>query len=177
MSTSFKQGERVIVPLHGRGVVQSVERLNFPSVGEETCYVVALESRRGGRVVIPASRVREHGLRLPMSSDEAKQVISILGEPLEEEAETDQPSQTDLYKELKNELRKGAVESLARVVRRLYLFSLISAITDLHLRELERYAWSQLVDELAEAEGSTKATAQRTIRSTLKGATPQTLLR
>jgi RNA polymerase-interacting CarD/CdnL/TRCF family regulator len=177
VSASFKQGERVIVPLHGSGVVQSVEKLSLPGGGKESCYVVALEGRRGGRVVIPKSGVKEYGLRRPMSSKQAKTATSILAESFSEEAEAEEPSQTDFYKELKDELRQGNVASLVRVVRRLYLFSLTKAITDLQLKELERYAWGQLVDELAEAEGSSKATTQRNIRSTLKSATPQALLR
>lgn len=177
MGNAFQQGERVIVPLHGRGVVQAVQHLALPGGGEETCYVVALEGRRGGRVVIPASRVAEYGLRPPMTSEEVEGVLSVLSEPMREETEADQPSQPDLYKDLKDELRTGRAEALARVVRRLYIFSLTTAITDIHLRELDRYASSELVDELAVAESSTKATAQRSIRSALRGATPHELLR
>ncbi len=177
MGSAFQQGERVIVPLHGRGVVRAVQHLPLPDGGEETCYVVDLEGRRGGRVVIPASRVAEHGLRPPMTSGEVESVLAVLSEPMREETEAEQPSQPDLYKGLKVDLRAGSAESLARVVRRLYIFSLTAAITDVHLRELERYAWSELVDELAQAELSTKTVAQRSIRSALRKATPQEMLR
>ncbi|MFQ5893494.1 MAG: hypothetical protein ACE5H5_04195, partial [Nitrospinota bacterium] len=175
----FQPGERLIVPLHGRGVVQAVERTALPGGGEETCYVIALEGRRGGRVVIPASRAVEHGLRRPMSPEEVEGVMAVLAEPLPEEPEEEEeyPTQTAFYRVLKEELRTGRSEALARVVRQVYVFSLTNAITDVHLKELENYAWSGLVDELAVAEATTKATALRTIRSTLKRATPKELLR
>lgn len=177
MKNPFKVGDRLTVPLHGRGVVQAVERQSLHGGGEETCYVIALEGRRGGRVVIPASRAAEHGLRLPLSPDEVEGVLEVLAEPLQEEEEQDHPSQTAFYQDLKGELRTGRPEALARVVRRVYVFSLSNAITDVHLKELDRYAWSELIDELADAEATTKATTQRKIRSTLKRATPREMLR
>ncbi len=177
MKITFKVGDRLIVPLHGRGVVQAVERQSLHGGGEETCFVIALEGRRGGRVVIPASRAAEHGLRRPISPDEVEGVMEVLAEPLDEEEEQDHTSQTAFYQELKEELRTGKPEALARVVRRVYAFSLSNAITDVHLKGLDRYAWSELIDELADAEATTKATTQRVIRSTLKRATPRDMLR
>ena len=177
MARAFEQGEQVIVPLQGRGVVTSVEKLTLPGGGQETCYVVALEGRKGGRVVIPASRLSDYGLRQPMSGEEAQEAMSELNLPMKEEAEADQPSQTDLYRSLKDDLRTGQARSLARVVRRLYIFGLNNAVTDVHLKELERHAWGELINELAEAERATKANVQRTVRSALKSATPQEFLR
>lgn len=177
MGNGFKQGERVSVPLHGQGVVQSVEHVHLPGGGEETCYVIVLRGRKGGRLVIPERRAADYGLRRPMSAEEAEGVMAVLAEPVGAEFEAEQPSQPDLYRELKEELRNGRAESLARVVRGLYIYSLSNAITDVHLKELERHSWSELVDELAEAETSTKVTAQKNIRSTLKAATPKEFLR
>lgn len=177
MGAPFKPGDPVTVPLHGCGVVQAVERRALPDGVEETCYIIALEGKKGGRVVIPASRVAEHGLRRPMSPEDVEGVMAVLAEPFEEEPEEDYPSQPDFYGMLKGELRTGRADALARVVRRVYLFSLSNAITDVHLKELDRYTMSELVEELANAETTTKATALRTIRSTLKGATPRDMLR
>jgi RNA polymerase-interacting CarD/CdnL/TRCF family regulator len=178
VAKAFKAGDRLVVPLHGRGVVQAVERTSLPDGAEESCYVIALEGRRGGKVVIPATRAVEHGLRRPMSSKEVEGVMEVLAEPLaEDQDEEDFPSQTVFYGELKEELRTGQSVALARVVRRVYTFSLTNAITDIHLKELDRYAMSELVDELADADETTKAATLRTIRSTLKRATPRDLLR
>ncbi len=177
MKTPFKVGDRLTVPLHGRGVVQAVERQSLHGGGEETCFVIAMDGRRGGRVVIPASRAAEHGLRRPISPDEVEGVMEVLAEPLDEEEEQDHTSQTAFYQELKEDLRTGQSEALARVVRRVYAFGLNNAITDVHLKDLDRYTWSALIDELADAEATTKATVQRKIRSTLKRATPKDMLR
>lgn len=103
--------------------------------------------------------------------------MEVLAEPLDEEEEQDHPSQTAFYQELKGDLRTGQSEALARVVRRVYAFGLSNAITDVHLKGLDRYTWSELIDELADAESTTKATVQRKIRSTLKRATPREMLR
>ncbi len=178
MATSFKAGDRLVVPLHGRGVLQAVERTSLPDGGEESCYIIASEGRPGGKVVIPATRAAEHGLRRPMSSKEVEGVMEVLAEPLaEDQDEEDFSSQTAFYGELKEELRTGQSVALARVVRRVYVFSLTNAITDIHLKELDRYVMSELVDELADADETTKAATLRTIRSTLKRATPRDLLR
>ena len=113
-----------------------------------------------------------------MSSKEVEGVMEVLAEPLaEDQDEEDFSSQAACYGELKGELRTGQSVGLARVVRRVYAFSLTNAITDIHLKELDRYAMSELVDELADADETTKAATLRTIRSTLKRATPRELLR
>ena len=177
MKTMFQQGDRVAVPLHGRAVVKAVESMTLPGGGEEICYVIALEGRRGGRLVIPASRAAEYGLRRPMGTEDVEGVMEVLARPVEEHDDDEQMSQAEFYKALKEEIRAGSAHALASVVRRLYAYGLTSAITDVPLKELERHAWDELVSELADAEPTTKATALRNIRSTLKHATPKEMLR
>jgi RNA polymerase-interacting CarD/CdnL/TRCF family regulator len=177
MTGAFQPGERVSLPLHGRGTIKAVERRQLPGGGEETFYVIALEGKRAGQILIPASRAKEHGLRRPLAPEEVDAVLSILAEPLTEEETASVPDQTVFYQRLKEKLKTGETDALARVVRRLYAFRLMNAITDIHLRELERHVWDALVDELAEAQSTSKVKALQAVRSILTHATPKEFLR
>jgi CarD family transcriptional regulator len=143
----FKVGDIVSYPMHGVGVVESIEKREVRGV-EDTYYVLCFRAD-GLKVLLPLGRAEEAGLRHIISAEEAEEVIAFITE-----CEADEPcaNWNRRYRFNLDRLKANDTKSIARVVK-----SLSARSSDRGLSSGEKTmlhnARNFLVDELAAATG------------------------
>lgn len=108
----FNVGDKIVYPMHGAGVIDSIEEKNI--LGENQFYYVI---RMPGevKVMVPTDRAEQIGVRNVIGKEEAEKVISILGE---DETEMSQ-NWNKRYRDNMEKMKSGSVYEVADVVRNL----------------------------------------------------------
>jgi CarD family transcriptional regulator len=109
----FKIGDKIVYPMHGAGVIESIEEKEV--LGELRRYYVLRIPIGDLKVMIPISNVDSIGIRKVIDSEEVRKVFCIL-------QEKDSPMSGNWNKRYRNNMEKiksGNIYEVAEVVRNL----------------------------------------------------------
>ena len=111
----FEEGEKVVYPHHGAGVVLKKESTEL--LGETREYLTIKILHNDMTVKVPTENAQITGLRRVIDEDEIKKVISVLSDEV-----SDMPKNWNRrFKYNKEKIKTGNVFELAEVVRNLAL--------------------------------------------------------
>ena len=111
----FEEGEKVVYPHHGAGVILKKETTEL--MGEEREYLTIKILHNDMTVKVPVENASATGLRRVIDEDEIKKVISVLSDEV-----SDMPKNWNRrFKYNKEKIKTGDVFELAEVVRNLAL--------------------------------------------------------
>ncbi len=111
----FNVGDRVVYPMHGAGVIESIEEKEI--LGATKKYYVMKMPLGEMKVLIPIDNISQVGLREVIEEDEVSQVFIILqGEQPELSSNWNRRYRTHLEK-----IKSGNIYEVAEVVRNLML--------------------------------------------------------
>ena len=111
----FRQGDKIVHPMHGAGIVESIVEQKINGVVRE--YYVLKLPVRSMVVMIPVDNCEEIGVRPVMGSG---QVNRVLGQMSELEVEFD-PNWNRRYRENMERMKSGDLLQVARVIKGLML--------------------------------------------------------
>jgi CarD family transcriptional regulator len=111
----FKIGDKVVYPMHGAGIIESIEEKEF--LGEVQSYYIMRIPIGDMKVMIPLNNVEGAGLRDVVCAETIDRVLKVLyGEETEMSANWNHRYRANLEK-----IKTGDICELAEVVRNLML--------------------------------------------------------
>lgn len=163
MSThaSITLGDQVVHPHHGPGIVTSTDTVDL---GAGPIPYVTIEIDGGLTVKVPAGSLADVGIREPVTTERAEEVLAVLSQPAE-----DDPGHRVRRRRDSEKLASGKLVECAEVVRDLNAVIVAHEKGGNHAdRQMLSTAKDQLAAELAVVLGSTPAEALARIDDTLK---------
>ncbi|MBE3519792.1 MAG: CarD family transcriptional regulator [Firmicutes bacterium] len=109
----FKVGDRVVYPMHGAGVVESIEEREV--LGQVHKYYVLRLSFGDMKVMVPVDSADEVGLRKVISDAEVNAVLEVL----KAECTAMSPNWNRRYRSNLEKIKSGSIYEVADVVRNL----------------------------------------------------------
>ncbi len=140
--TKFKEGQKVVYPLQGVGLIQAVEKREFK--GETNLYYNIYLQAFDMTVMVPVDKADELGMRAIVSKKKAEEALAVI-------AEDAAPMQGDWklrYQVNHDLLKQGSVIDIATVVRALYHRSKVKELP-VQERKLFDSALRLLIDEIS----------------------------
>ncbi|MFO7153919.1 MAG: CarD family transcriptional regulator [Caldicoprobacter oshimai] len=111
----FQVGDKVVYPMHGAGIVESIEEREI--LGEKQEYYVLYFPVMKIKVMIPTKNVEQMGLRHVISREEVDKVINVLNGD-----QTSMPANWNKrYRLNMDKIKSGDIYEIADVVRNLML--------------------------------------------------------
>jgi len=138
--TKFVEGEHVVYPLQGVGIVKRIEERDFR--GTPTLYYVIFLDISDMTVMIPVNKAEGMGIRGIVEPSEAKKAIDSISKeykPIPVDWKARYQMNVDLLKE-------GSIGSIAKVVQTLYHRSKVKELP-VQERRLYESALTILIDE------------------------------
>lgn len=108
----FKEGDKVVYPAHGVGVVDSV-KLRKVSGSEQKFYNITI-SDSGMKIMVPVAQAETVGLRRVVDSSVVDEVYTILKQ---KNVAVDTQTWNRRYREYSQKIKTGSVLEIARVIR------------------------------------------------------------
>lgn len=143
----FQVGDKVVYPMHGAGVIESIEEKEI--LGEIEQYYVLRLPVGGMKVMIPIRSVEQIGIRQVISSDEVHRVIQVLSGK-----ETFMPlNWNKRYRSNMDRMKSGDVFEVAGVVKNLTLRDKDKGLSSVE-RKMLNSARQILISELVLSENS-----------------------
>ncbi len=143
----FKVGDKVVYPMHGAGVIESVEEREV--LGERRSYYIMRIPIGDMKVMVPTDNVQEVGLRQVISPGEISQVIGVL----KEKKSTMNANWNKRFRANMEKIKTGDIYEVAEVVRNLVLRDKDKGLSTGERKMLEN-AKQILVSELVLADGA-----------------------
>lgn len=140
----YRLGDKVVYPLHGVGIISSIEDKNV--LGEERSYYIIKLSISDMTVMIPTDKSDELGLRLIVSSRDANKALKVIGRE-STEMEEDWKSR---YQHNFEKIKSGSLTKVAEVVRNLFHRNKVKELSIME-KKLYENAYRLLVDEISYA--------------------------
>ena len=138
----FQVGDKVVYPMHGAGIVESIEEKEI--LGKKQEYYVLNLTLGGVKVMVPTQNVEQIGLRQVISKDEVDKVIDILSGD-----QTKMPANwSKRYRLNMNKIKTGNIYEVAAVVRNLMLRDKDRGLSNAE-RKMLNSARQILISELA----------------------------
>ena len=138
----FQVGDKVVYPMHGAGIVESIEEKEI--LGKKQEYYVLNFPLGGVKVMVPTQNVEQIGLRQVSSKDEVDKVIDILSGD-----QTKMPANwSKRYRLNMNKIKTGNIYEVAAVVRNLMLRDKDRGLSNAE-RKMLNSARQILISELA----------------------------
>lgn len=109
----FKIGEKVVYPVHGAGIIESIEQKEV--LGEKRCYYVLRLSVGELNVMVPVDTVAKIGMR-PVSNDKT---LALVKDILQGEVSPWEDNWNRRYRDNMDKIKSGDICQLAEVVRNL----------------------------------------------------------
>ena len=107
----FKIGDKIVYPMHGAGIIDSVETKEF--LGEEKEYFILKMPIGNMDISIPKANINKMNIRDVISKKEGEEILAIL-----EQAPKDLNSNWNLrYRENQEILKTGDIFKIANMVR------------------------------------------------------------
>ena len=161
METAYKEGDRIVYPAHGLGIVMRIENQEF--AGMSTTYYFVHFPSLDMDILVPVKSADDMGIRPPATRDELEKALSLLGEK-RSMGSSDWKQRQARQQEL---LKAGSVESVALLVNLLYNRQ---KTRDLPIQERKIFdtALSQMTDETGYVLGLDEDEAKRRIFSKLE---------
>ena len=142
VSVGYTKGAKVVYPLHGVGVISSIEDKTV--LGEKRSYYIIKLAISDMTVMIPTHRSEELGLRLVVTSKDVKEALRIIEE---DTADIDEDWKTR-YQNNFEKIKSGSIFDVAEVVRNLFHRNRIKELSIME-KKLYENAYRLLVDEIS----------------------------
>ena len=111
----FNIGDKVVYPMHGAGIIDSIEEKEI--LGDKRKYYILKLPLRNMKVMIPLDNVDSMGLREVISQKEVEQVMAVLNDD-----KTKMPKNWNRrYRANMDKIKSGDIYEVAGVVRNLML--------------------------------------------------------
>jgi CarD family transcriptional regulator len=142
--SGYKLGDKVVYPLHGVGIISSIEDKEV--LGEVRSYYIIKLSISDMTVMIPTDKSEELGLRMIVSDRDANKALKVVGGEMTEMDE-DWKSR---YQQNFEKIKSGSILNVAEVVRNLFHRNKVKELSIMEKRLYEN-AYRLLVDEISYA--------------------------
>ncbi|MCL5059013.1 MAG: CarD family transcriptional regulator [Actinobacteria bacterium] len=109
----YKIGDRVVYPMHGAGIIESIEEKEI--LGEKRQYYILKLPVGDMKVMIPINNCREIGLREVIDSEGVQKVMGIL----KEQSSNMSTNWNRRYRANLEKIKSGNIYEVAEVVRNL----------------------------------------------------------
>jgi len=145
----FNVGDKIVYPMHGAGVIESIEEREI--LGQKQSYYIVRIPYGDMKVMIPIKSVDDIGIREVIDSKEADKVINIL-----KSEDTSQVSNWNKrYRENMSRIKSGDIFEVADVVRMLMMRDKEKGLSTGE-RKMLNNAKQILISELVLAKGMDK---------------------
>ena len=138
----YKVGSKVVYPLHGVGVISSIEDKTV--LGETRSYYIIKLAISDMTVMIPTHRSDDLGLRLVVKSKDVKQALKLIEE---DSVQVDEDWKTR-YQHNFEKIKSGSIFDVAEVVRTLFHRNKVKELSIME-KKLYENAYRLLVDEIS----------------------------
>ena len=159
----FKVGDKVVYPVHGVGVIESIEAREI--CGQKRSFYILRILDTDMTIMIPTENAQRVGLRQLISVSEVPKVYAILNQ---KGAGITGQTWNRRYREYTERLKTGSVFEVAAVLRDLYLLRGEKELSFGEKRMLDT-AKNLLVKELSLAKRVTEGKVEEEIRSIFDG--------
>jgi CarD family transcriptional regulator len=143
-TSGYKLGDKVVYPLHGVGIISSIEDKEV--LGEVRSYYIIKLSISDMTVMIPTDKSDELGLRMIVSDRDANKALKVVGGEMTEMDE-DWKSR---YQQNFEKIKSGSIMNVAEVVRNLFHRNKVKELSIME-KKLYENAYRLLVDEISYA--------------------------
>jgi CarD family transcriptional regulator len=143
-TSGYKLGDKVVYPLHGVGIISSIEDREV--LGEVRSYYIIKLSISDMTVMIPTDKSDELGLRMIVSDRDANKALKVVGGEMTEMDE-DWKSR---YQQNFEKIKSGSIINVAEVVRNLFHRNKVKELSIME-KKLYENAYRLLVDEISYA--------------------------
>ncbi|WP_296114882.1 CarD family transcriptional regulator [uncultured Anaerococcus sp.] len=152
----FKIGDKIVYPMHGAGVIDAIEKIDF--MGEEKEYYILKMPIGEMDISVPADNMKDANIRFIISREEGKEVLEILD---------DKPTEmntnwTKRYRDNQDILKTGDIFEIAKMVRNLAILDSDKGLSTTEKKLLNR-ARRILASELVMAGSLDKKEAEKMI--------------
>lgn len=144
---TFKVGDKAVYPGQGVGEVMGIEHREIS--GQRQSFYVLRIMDNGMKIMIPINKVGSVGLRDIITTEDVKQVYTILHE---KEVSIDSATWNRRYREYMEKIKTGSVFEIAEVLRDLYIMKYDKDLSFGERKMLDT-ARSLLIKELSLAKG------------------------
>ena len=110
----YKIGDKIVYPMHGVGIIESIERKVV--LGKRNEYYIVTIINSGMKVMIPTEKADEIGIRRIISKKEVAKVLNLLKK---EDVETEDDWKLR-YQGNIDKVKSGSIFEVAEVARDLY---------------------------------------------------------
>lgn len=156
----YQIGDRIVYPMHGAGVVESIEDREF--LGENQRFLVVSLPLKHMKVMLPERNVTTLGVREVIEPHKIPDVLTVLGEA------TDEMNQNwnRRYRDNMDKIRSGDIFEVAQVVRNLTHMDHIKGLSTGE-RKMLSDSRQILVSELILAKNTTEYDVEQLIQGAL----------
>ncbi|MBQ3286967.1 MAG: CarD family transcriptional regulator [Firmicutes bacterium] len=162
----FSVGEKIVYPVHGAGVVESIE--NREILGEVRSYYVLRITSGDLQVLVPVDTAEKVGMRLVSDAERLRQARSVLSGP----ASPWEENWNRRYRLNMDKIKSGDICELAEVVRNLTLRDNAKGLSAGEKKMLDN-ARRILLSEIVLADGITAEEASARLNSLFDVASEQ----
>ena len=157
----YELGEKVVYPLHGVGVINSIEDKTV--LGEKRSYYIIKLSISDMTVMIPTDKSEQLGLRQVVSSRDVSKALKLINSEITD-MEEDWKAR---YQHNFEKIKSGSILNVAEVVRNLFHRNKIKELSIME-KKLYENAYRLLVDEIAYVKNLEKEDAQNIVSEILE---------
>lgn len=151
----FNIGDNIVYPMHGAGVIDSIEKKNILNE-EQEYYVIAMPGEV--KVMVPTANAAQIGVRSVISKNDVEKVFNIL-----EDNETEMSNNWNKrYRDNMDKMKSGDIYEIADVVRNLSLKQKEKGLSTGEKKMLNN-ARQILVSELALADNKSQEEVEKLI--------------
>ncbi len=138
----YKVGDKIVYPMHGVGIIESIERKVV--LGKRTEYYIVTIINSGMKVMLPTEKADEIGIRRIISKKEVSKVLNLL-KKLDVETEDDWKLR---YQGNIDKVKSGSIFEVAEVARDLYRRGREKELSIME-RKLYENAYQLVIHEIA----------------------------
>ena len=157
----YELGEKVVYPLHGVGVINSIEDKTV--LGEKRSYYIIKLAISDMTVMIPTDKSEQLGLRQVVSNRDVSKALNLINSEITD-MEEDWKAR---YQHNFEKIKSGSILKVAEVVRNLFHRNKIKELSIME-KKLYENAYRLLVDEIAYVKNLEKEDAQNIVSEILE---------
>jgi len=138
----YKQGDKLVYPMHGVGIIEAIEKKEV--LGQKLEFYIMTIVNNGMKVMIPVKNADQVGLRPIISKNEVKKVLTIISQ-----GETEREDDWKLrYQNNIDKIKSGSIYEVSKVARDLYRRGREKELSIME-RKLYENAYNLLIHEIA----------------------------
>lgn len=164
----FNIGEKIVYPMHGAGVIESVEEKEI--LGERRKYYIMRMPIGDMKVMIPLDQMDDIGIRKVIDSEEIKNVLDLLSS----DTTSMHKNWNRRYRANMDMIKSGDIYELADVVRNLTLMDKEKGLSTGERKMLSNARQILISEVVLVAELSEEEACELIEKTILEGAEPNT---